>query len=269
MDRKERGMSCALYEKRGGVGIVTLNRPERLNAINHSLLADLDKALGRGIEDDSVAVLLLTGAGRAFCSGDDLKEYALQAKDESSSRTHIQAIQKITHRLLGSEKPVVGAIHGYAVGGGFEWQLNCDLVIASENLIAFFSEMEWGSFVTGGVTHLLPAAVGYQRAMELFLLGDRQSASRLLELGLVNFVVPQEQLMTKALEVANRLAGKSRSAMAQLKRLINQDLGQALWRAVALEETATIRAFQQAEGKERIKRFTHRKKMAPPHPGPG
>ena len=260
-------MNCALYEKQGRVGVITLNRPERLNAINAPLLVDFEQVLSQGIADDSIAVLVLTGAGRAFCSGHDLNDYHLQAKDEFAARALIQAIQKITHTMMGCSKPVVGAIHGYAVGGGFEWLLNCDIVVASENLVAFFPEMEWGSFVTGGVSHLLPSTVGHHRAMELFLLGERQSASRLRELGLVNFVVPQEKLMATALEIANKIAAKSRSSVASLKQVINRDLGQALWRAVELEQAATVQAFLKPDSKERVKRFTDRQTKAPPPGG--
>jgi enoyl-CoA hydratase/carnithine racemase len=151
-------------------------------------------------------------------------------------------------------------VHGFAVGGGFEWLLNCDLTVAADDLVAFFPEMEWGQFVTGAVTHLLPLAVGYQRAMELLVLGERQSAPRLCELGLVNWVVPRAQLMERALEVAEQAAKKSRFSVGRLKRLINSELSSVLHNALNLEEGTTIQTFQRPEAKERIKAFTERKK---------
>ncbi|AOE88120.1 enoyl-CoA hydratase/isomerase family protein [Pseudomonas sp. TCU-HL1] len=248
-------MSTVLYERQGSVGLVTLNRPERLNAISSAMLGDFERAMTEAINDADTAAIVLTGAGRAFCSGDDLKEFEQQSESEASVRAHIDAIQRITKLMLGSDKPVVGALHGYAVGGGFEWVLNCDLVVASENLIGFFPEMDWGNFVTGGVTYLLPQTLGYQRTFELIVLGERQSAARLQQLGLVNWVVPQEEMLTKAFEVAEKIASKSRASVARLKTLINQDLGGQLWRAVALEEQATVEAFMRPEAAERVKQF--------------
>jgi enoyl-CoA hydratase/carnithine racemase len=255
-------MSFALYERRGSIGLVTLNRPERLNAISGDLLAAFAGALEEGRADPQTSALVLTGAGRAFCSGDDLKEFDRQSESDATIRAHIGAIQNITRLMLGSDKPIVGAVHGYAVGGGFEWLLNCDLVVAADDLVAFFPEMDWGQFVTGGVTHLLPLAVGYQRAMELLLLGERQSAERLATLGLVNVVVPRAELEVKAMEIAARVAEKSRFSVGRLKTLISQDLGAQLWRAVELEQAVTIEAFQQPEVAARVARFSKRQRGA-------
>jgi enoyl-CoA hydratase/carnithine racemase len=253
-------MSFALYERRGSIGLVTLNRPERLNAISGDLLAAFAAALGEGLADAHTSVVVLAGAGRAFCSGDDLKEFDRQSASDAAICAHIGAIQDITRAMLGSDKPIVGAVHGYAVGGGFEWLLNCDLVVAAEDLVAFFPEMDWGQFVTGGVTHLLPLALGYQRAMELLILGERQSAERLASLGLVNLVVPRGELEAKAMEMASRVAEKSRFSVGRLKQLINRDLGAQLWRAVELEEAATIEAFHRPDVAERVARFQQRKR---------
>lgn len=251
-------MPYSLYERRGNIGLVTLNRPERLNAISGDLLADFEATLKHAFADSEASVLVLTGAGRAFCAGDDLKEFNLQTESEQAIHNHVAAIQRITRIMLGSDKPVVGAVHGYAVGGGFEWMLNCDLVVAAESLVAFFPEMNLGHFVTGGVTHLLPTAVGYQRAMELFLLGERQSAGRLEQLGLVNFVVSETECLKQAFEVAGKVATKSRFAVGKLKSALNQQLGTRLWRAVDLEQEITVTAFSHPETVERVKAFGER-----------
>jgi enoyl-CoA hydratase/carnithine racemase len=252
-------MPYALYERRGTLGFVTLNRPERLNAISGDLLAAFAYALQAAIADSEASVLVLSGAGRAFCSGDDLKEYGQQSASETSIRDHIGAIQNITRLMLGSDKPIVGAIHGYAVGGGFEWLLNCDLVVAADDLIAFFPEMSWGQFVTGGVTHLLPLAVGYQKTMELLLLGERQSAHTLERLGLVNFVVTRDRLHERATELAKNIATKSRFSVGRLKSLLTRDLGQNLWRAVDREEAITTEAFSKPDVGLRVSKFFERK----------
>jgi len=248
-------MGYVNYAVQGRVGVVTLNRPERLNAISGDLLTDFRSALQQAIDTPDTDAILLTGAGRAFCSGDDLKEFDQQSESEDSVRGHIEAIQVITHLMLGCDKPIIGAVHGFAVGGGFEWLLNCDMVVASENLVAFFPEMDWANFVTGGVTHILPQSIGYQRTMELLILGERQSAERLLQLGLVNWIVPEGILLEKAMAVADAVSSKSRYSVGRLKALLNQELGGQLWRAIELEQKEAIAAFLRPEAAQRVTRF--------------
>lgn len=251
-------MPLVLYERRDNVGLITLNNPSRLNALGTRLLDRFVSVLDTAIADPDTSAIVLTGAGRAFCAGDDLKEFDWENVEEEAVRIHIKAIQQVTNRLMGCDKPIVGAIQGYAVGGGFEWLLNCDLVVAGDDLIAFFPEMDWGFFVTGGVTHLLPQAVGHQKATELLLLGERQTADVLYKLGLVNWVVPTQDVLPKALAVARQIAEKSRPSVARLKTMLTTDLATGLWDAVALEEQATIEAFLRPDSKERALRFTTR-----------
>lgn len=252
-------MSHVTTREEGPVSILTLNRPERMNAISGALLDDLHAALDRINADDSCRVIVLTGAGRAFCAGDDLKEFGEQSASDASIRSHISRIQAITRDLMFSTKPVVGAVHGYAVGGGFEWMLNCDIVVASDDLVAFFPEMEWGQFVTGGVTHLLPQSIGHQRAMELWLLGERQGAQTLASMGLVNRVVPRDAVLDVALDLAARIAQRSHTSIARLKRLVTTELSDTLARSLDLESAATIEAFAQPDAAERVKAFASRK----------
>jgi enoyl-CoA hydratase/carnithine racemase len=145
------------------------------------------------------------------------------------------------------------------VGGGFEWLLNCDMVVASDDLVCFFPEMEWGQFVTGGVTHLLPQTVGYQRAMELWMLGERQNAQALLSMGLVNRVVARDAVLDTALEIASRIAQRSATSVSRLKRLVHAELSDALVRSLELETAATIEAFALPDAAQRVKAFASRK----------
>ena len=248
-------MTFVRLERSGAVAIVTLDRPDRLNAISGALLADFHGALVDVNADPGVGAIVLTGAGRAFCAGDDLKEFAEQASDP---RAHIEAIQQITRDLMLNGKPVVGALHGYAVGGGFEWLLNCDLVVAADDLVAFFPEMAIGQFVTGGVTYLLPLAVGYQRAMELLLLGERQSASALHALGLVNRVVPRAELIEAAVAWATQITEKNPWSVRRLKRMINEELHGQLLGALELETDATVEAFGRPEARAAAEKFRER-----------
>src|SRR5262245_63125221 len=122
---------------KGAVSVVTLNRPERLNAIGSELLGDLHTALVHAQNDPTTRVIVFTGAGRAFCAGDDLKEFDQQASDAASIVSTCDGIQQITRDIMFGPKLVIGAVHGYAVGGGFEWVLNCDMGVASDDLIRF------------------------------------------------------------------------------------------------------------------------------------
>lgn len=243
----------------GPVSVVTLNRPARLNAIGGSLLPDLHAALGAAQADPRTRVIVLAGAGRAFCAGDDLQEFAQQAATAQSVGEMCERIQQITRDLMFGPKIVVGACQGYAVGGGFEWLLNCDLVVAADDLVAFFPEMSLGHFVTGGVTHLLPSTVGYQRAMELLVLGERQDAAALARLGLVNRVVPRDALLPEALALAARVAERAEGAVRSLKRVMARSLGAQLAAALEQERQAAVSCFSDAQTAQRIAAFQERR----------
>ncbi len=249
-------MSYATLHNDGAVGIVTLDRPERLNAIGTRLLADLHEALTRAQADPDTRVIVFTGAGRAFCAGDDLKEFGAQAASAGAIADTCDAIQRITRDIVYGPKLVVGAVHGFAVGGGFEWVLNCDLVVAADDLVAFFPEMALGHFVTGGVTRRLPQAVGYQRAMELMVLGERQDAAALHRLGLVNRVVPRAELMPAALALARQVADRSAFATSRLKKVVAAHLDPTLAQALEAERQAAMDCFGQADTARRIEAFT-------------
>lgn len=245
-------MSYVLLEHQGPVSVVTLNRPERLNAMGQALLTELHAVLVAAQHEATTSVVVFTGAGRAFCAGDDLQEFEAQSQTASAAQQMCDAIQQITRDLMFGSKLVVGAVHGYAVGGGFEWMLNCDLVVAAEDLVAFFPEMGLGHFVTGGVTHLLPQGVGYQRAMELFVLGERLDAQRLLQLGLVNRVVPTAQVLDVAMELARQVATRSTHATQRLKRVMTSQLSAQLAGALEQERQAALACFAHPDTAQRI-----------------
>jgi len=252
-------MSHATLHNDGPIGIVTLNRPERLNAIGESLLADLHEALANAQADPETRAIVLTGAGRAFCAGDDLKEFGEQSASAAAIAATCENIQRITRDIMFGPKLVLGAVHGYAVGGGFEWVLNCDLVVAADNLVCFFPEMALGHFVTGGVTHLLPQIVGHQRAMELMVLGERHDAHALRQLGIVNRVVPLSDLMPTTLALAAEVAARSPLATSQLKRVINAQLNARLAAALELERQAAMACFADADTAQRVRSFAEKR----------
>ena len=139
-----------------GVRTIALNRPQSLNAMNRDLIDSVTAAFAKANADSATRVVIFTGRGRAFCAGDDRKEHA-RTHTEAEARDLVDAIQNATRAILFSEKPVVGAINGWAVGGGFEWAINCDFPIWGESAQGFFPEVSLDLFVTGAVTTLLPA----------------------------------------------------------------------------------------------------------------
>lgn len=228
----------------GPIAHVVLNRPERLNAINRALLADFAQALRTAQADPAVAVILLRGEGRAFCAGDDLKDFDDQlGADAAATRATIEAIQDITRLLMGGDAVVIGAIHGWAVGGGLEWVINCDLAVMGEGCRCFFPEAELGVFVTGGVSMLLPNMVGLQKAKELILLGERFTAAEALAMGLVSRVVPDDTVLETAEALARRVAALPAVARRNVKRVLNRACTLPLAAAMDLETDATVEGF--------------------------
>lgn len=248
-------MSVVSHRPDGPVSIVTLDRPERLNAISSALLVDLHAALLEAQAEPSTRVIVFAGAGRAFCAGIDLKDFDAQAATPQTMAEHTQSIQQITRDLMFGDKFVIAAAQGYAVGGGFEWLLNCDLVVAADDLVAFFPEMALGHFVTGGVTALLPQRLGHLRAVELLVLGERHDAQALHRLGLVNRVVPAAELMPKVLALANTVASRSAVAMARLKQALTAPLGDRLNAALDTETRAAAECFGDADTGARVRAF--------------
>lgn len=239
-----------------GIRTITLNRPASLNAMNRQLIGELALAIHEANADEPTQVIILTGAGRAFCAGDDLNEH-IQPESEEAAREHILAIQRVTETICFGEKPVIGAINGWAVGGGFEWAINCDFPIWAESAKAFFPELKWGMFVTGGVTSLLPALVGLHAAREMMVFGERYDARTLLEKGVAWRVVPDDELMSEARTVARRLTALSQRSLRAMKRILNQSAVVDLKRSIELETEVTIESFLDPDTTRRIAEFSN------------
>jgi enoyl-CoA hydratase/carnithine racemase len=237
-----------------GVRTLSLNRPGSLNAMNRRLIDDVARAFDDANADPATMAIILTGAGRAFCAGDDRQEHTHPA-DEAEARELVDAIQRATRAIVFGDKPVVGAINGWAVGGGFEWAINCDFPIWADGAQGFFPEVSLNLFVTGAVTSLLPALVGLNRAREMLFLGKRYTASELAGMGVAWRVVPGDRLMDEARAVANQLAGLPPLSVRAMKRVLNRCAAADLNRALALETEATVAGFLDPETTERLKDF--------------
>jgi enoyl-CoA hydratase/carnithine racemase len=229
-----------------GVRTISLNRPDSLNAMNRQLIDDVARAFDHANSDPSTRSIIFTGEGRAFCAGDDRREH-VHPNSEEEARDLVLAIQRATQAITFGAKPVVGAINGWAVGGGFEWAINCDFPIWGESAKGFFPEVSLNLFVTGAVTSLLPAMVGLHKAREMLLFGDKYSAAELLSSGVAWAVAPDDILLAEARKTAERLAGLPVLSVRAMKRVLNAAASTDLNRALQLETEATVAGFMDPE----------------------
>jgi enoyl-CoA hydratase/carnithine racemase len=237
-----------------GIRRISLNRPERLNAMNRALVDDVARAFDEANADPSTRSIVFTGEGRAFCAGDDRKDHQHPA-NEPAAVAAVESIQRASRAILMGDKPVVGAIRGWAAGGGFEWAINCDFTVWADDARAFFPEVSLGVFVTGGVTAILPAMVGLAKAREMLMLGETYTAADLHATGLAFRVVPDADVETEALVLARRLADLPQTSLRQMKRILARVATGPLGEALSLETEATVAGFLDPESTRRITRF--------------
>jgi 2-(1,2-epoxy-1,2-dihydrophenyl)acetyl-CoA isomerase len=225
---------------RDGIMTVTLNRPEKLNAIDNELARELLDALAEAARDEQVRVLLLRGAGRAFCAGRDV---SAPPTDQD-----LQLVQAVAVALVALPKPVVAAVHGWTLGAGLEWMLDADLVVAAQSSRFKLPEAALGVFVTGGLTATLPAYAGLARAKGVILLGEEFGAARAHAWGLVWEVVADADLEATATRLSARLAKLQPDLVVRYKKVLN-DIGlQHFQRAVDAESQAQKALRGQASG---------------------
>lgn len=225
-----------LYHRQKNIGIITLNRPHRLNAINLDLLKGFMEQLARARQDKEARVVILTGEGKAFCAGEDLKETASgksleQWMDEAE---RLQEVQRMTMKL---GKPIIAAIPGYALGGGCEFAMGCDIRIASETAVLGFPETTVGMTVTNAGTKLLPHLVGLGKAKELVLTGDFIDAPEAQKIGLVNKVVAPEHLMDASMAMAEKIASRSPLATSLSRTALDHGMEASFDQIMELEKS--------------------------------
>ncbi len=215
-----------LYDVAGGVATITFNRPEKLNAFNDTMIQETIKALRDAEHDETVRALIVTGAGRAFSAGQDLADYQeRRARSIGTIGDHIRSgYNVIVTRMRAMEKPIVGAVNGAAAGAGAGIALACDILFASEQ--AIFAEAFIGIALVpdSGNTWFLPRRIGPARAFEMAVTGERIRADEALRLGLVNHVIPPEDLMKAARDMAEHLAQAPTKAIGLTKRAMNRAL---------------------------------------------
>jgi len=207
---------CIIYEKDEGVAIIKLNRPEVLNAMNKQLWIDFQVALEDVKNDPGTKVLIITGEGRAFSTGADLKD----SKDRSIEdyRDYLVELQETSRKIIRFEKPTIAAINGYALGSGYELGLACDIRLAAEEAKIGSPEARVTSSVTGGAMRLVQDLIGPGKAKELLFTSEYIDGKEAERIGLVNKAVPLDQLMEKAKEMAKKIAVNSAFSIKMIKK---------------------------------------------------
>jgi len=240
-----------LFEKRGRVGLITLNRPQALNAVDAKLIAELNQLLDRCEADDGIGAMVLTGSEKVFAAGADIKEI----KDKSFVEALANDFFAPWERLSRCRKPVIAAVSGYALGGGCELAMMCDFIIASDTAKFGQPEILIGVIPAVGGTQRLTHAVGKSKAMDLCLTGRHMDAAEAERCGLVARVVPAADLLSEALKAAEKIASLSLPAVMVAKEAVNRAFETTLSEGVLFERRVFQSLFATEDQKEGMAAF--------------
>ncbi len=248
---------CIIYEKKDGVAIIRFNRPQVLNAMNRQLWTDLETALEDAKLDEGTKVVIITGEGRAFSTGADLKE----SKDRTLEqyREYLENLQEVSRRIIRYPKPIIAAVNGYALGSGYELALACDIRIAAESAKFGSPEAKVSSSVTGGAMRLLQDLVGPAKAKELLFTCEFIDGKEAERIGLVNKVVPDDRLMEEAMAMAQKIAQNSSFSIKVIKRGLELAKQASLEALMDYEVEACLACVFTKERQERLEEFEKRK----------
>ena len=210
-------------EKIESVATITLNRPDNINAFNAAMLSELVTVLEDVAQDDSIRAVIFTGEGRAFCVGANLKDIQDLQKELPENQDILKLVNRVVLTIRQAPKPFVAAVNGVAAGGGANLVLSCDIIIASEKARIAENFINVGLIPDGGGTYFLTERIGYHRAAEIFFTGKILDAQEALNLGLYNRVVPPEEVVNAARELAEELAAKAPLAITAGKAILNRE----------------------------------------------
>jgi len=250
---------CILFEKKEAVATISLNRPNVLNAMNKQLWLDFQSALEDVRKDPEIKAVIITGEGRAFSTGADLKDS--KGRDIDSYRDYLIELQETSRKIINFEKPIIAAINGYALGSGYELALACDIRIAADDAKIGSPEARVTSSVTGGATRLLQDLVGPGKAKELLFTAEYIDGREAERIGLVNKSVPIEQLMETAREMALKISKNSAFSIKMIKQALNMACGEMSMEALMnYEVEACLACVSTKERQESLRDFEERKK---------
>ncbi len=245
-----------LVEKKGRVGLITLNRPQALNALNDQLIDELNHALDAFEADDEIGAIVLTGSEKAFAAGADIKEMQAKSYIDAYKSEFISSWERIAR----CRKPVIAAVSGFALGGGCELAMSSDMIIAADTAKFGQPEIKLGIMPGAGGTQRLTRAVGKSKAMELCLTGRMMDAGEAERAGLVARVVPAADLLADALKTAETIASMSLTAVMMTKDCINRAFETSLAEGVRYERRVFHAMFATHDQKEGMAAFTEKRK---------
>lgn len=245
-----------LTESRGRVGLITLNRPQAMNALNNQLLREVMDALDDFDKDENIGAMVITGNEKAFAAGADIKEMADKSAQEMMQRDTVA----IFGRIRTIRKPVIAAVSGYALGGGCEVAMSCDMIIASESARFGQPEINIGVIPGAGGTQRLTRAIGKAIAMEMILNNRTLTAQEALQYGLVNRVVSVNDYLNEALKLAQEIASRAPMAVYTAKKMINQSYERFLNDALEEERREFYSLFATEDQKEGMNAFVEKRK---------
>ena len=244
-----------IVETKGRVGIIRLNRPQALNALNTALNAELAQAIAAFDADDGIGCILITGSEKAFAAGADIKEMA----DQSAVDVFMGDFAAAWHATANARKPVIAAVAGFALGGGCELVMQCDIVIAADTAKFGQPEIKLGVIPGIGGTQRLPRAVGKAKAMDLILTGRMMDAAEAERAGLVSRVVPAASLMDEAMKVAETVAAMSLPALIAAKEAVNRAFETPLAEGIRFERRVFHALFATEDQKEGMAAFVEKR----------
>jgi len=248
-----------IYGTTDGIAEIRLNRPDRLNAVVEQLYDDVLAALDAAEADRDVRVVVLTGEGRAFCVGADLKAHGAGARTDFQKRQYLIKANDVCKRIRTLRRPVIAAVNGYALGAGAEMAVSSDFILMKESAQIGFPEISIGTFLGGGVTQVLPQLVGLTKARELVFTGDRVNGTEAAAIGLATKALPDDGFMDGVYDFARRIAGKAPLSMALAKEHLNNALERG-YEAALITELEGIRACMTTKDwKEGIDAFAEKR----------
>lgn len=248
-----------IFQLEKGIGIITMNRPKALNALNGALLAEMSHVLDRIASDETIAVLIITGAGeKAFVAGADITELA--SLNALEGKLFADVGQAVMDRLQDLSIPVIAAVNGFALGGGNELAMACDFIYASENAMFGLPETNLGLIPGFGGTQRLPRQVGKSLAKEMIFTAKTLSAEEAERLGIVNKVCPQDRLMEMVMKVAGNIAAKGRVSIRAAKFAVNMGMDVDLKTGCRIEKDAFALCMASEDSKEGTGAFMQKRK---------
>jgi enoyl-CoA hydratase len=245
--------------RQGPVLVLRLNRPHRLNAVSLEMYQTLIDALSVAEQDEAIRAVVITGTGRGFCVGADLKAHGAGEATRSERERYVRLAQRANRRIQRSSLPVVAALNGHAVGAGLELALSSDLIVVAKEAKLRFPESALATFVGGGVTYTLPGRVGMARARELLLLADFLTPDDALAMGLVNEVCAGGEVLDRAMAMAHRLAERSPRSIRLIKRALDQARHRPPQVTLRSEARGLVDSMGTADWREGIRAFEERR----------